>query len=184
MQIILFSIAFLFCLMTSHVSYAEHPRVEPVELSKEYQIKAAMLYKVTWFVRWKTKSFVDKNSPINLCIHEPDPFGSFIDQLVDGHLFGKNKRRISILRIEHLEEDHSLADCHVLFIPKESNISVPLQPGLLIVTEEQSILTKQAHINFVTKKDHVALEINMGNLNKSQIRISSRLLKLARIVGN
>jgi len=183
MQTFYFIITLLFCFLTG-VVHAENPRVESVGISKEYKIKAAMLYKITWFVRWKTNSFADKNSPINLCISEPDPFGQFIDQIVEGHLFGKNKRRLSIVRIDSRNEKSRMAGCHVLFLPKGSNISVPFQPGLLIVTEEHSIPTKQAHINFVTKKEHVALEINMVNLNKSQIHISSRLLKLARIVGN
>jgi len=174
----------LLCFLTGSVSYAENPRVEPLELNKEYQVKAAMLYKISWFVRWETGDFVDKKSPINLCLLEPEPFGAFLDQIVEGRFFGKNKRPISITRIDQIEDQNSFNACHVLFIPKASNVSVPSLPGLLVVTEDRPVTTSQAHINFVTNNKHVTFEVNMNNLNKNNIRISSKFLKLAHVVRN
>ena len=93
-------ITLLLGFLAGSVTYAEQPRVEPAELSREYQIKAAMLYKIAWFVRWKTQSFADTDSSINLCLSEPEPFGLFLDQVIDGRLFGKNKRPLSIIRLD------------------------------------------------------------------------------------
>ncbi len=181
-------ISLLFCLLVGSVAYAENPRVEPVELDKEHQVKAAMLYKITWFVRWETKDFIDEKSAINLCLLEPEPFGTFLEQIVEGRFFGKYERPIAIKRIDHIDDHDSLVGCHVLFIPKDShvqsNYSFPSRSGLLVVTEDQPVATSQAHINFVTNNEHVTFEVNMNNLKESQIKLSSKLLKLAQIVRN
>ena len=188
MRSIYLQIIFLLCFLAGAVAYAENPRVEPdglgqVSLSNEYQVKAAMLYKITWFVRWETEDFINNKSPINLCLLEPDPFGVFLDQIIEGHS-RENKRSLSITRIEHINDQAGLDGCHVLFIPKDSHSTVPLQRGLLIVTEDQVVTTNQAHINFVTNGGHVKFEVNIDNLEQSQIQISSKLLNLARVVRN
>ncbi len=169
-------------LLAGSVTYAEQPRVEPVELSREYQIKAAMLYKIAWFVRWKTQNFTDENSPIKLCLSEPEPFGLFLDKVVDGRLFGKNKRPLSIVRLDEDNYHNKLGDCHLLFVPKESLLPVPSRSGLLVVSEGQPIATGNTHINFVTNGEHVVFEVNRKKLKESRIRVSSKLLKLAHVV--
>ncbi len=184
LRIIFLSITFLACILPGSLVYADHPRVEPPEPDQEYQIKAAMLYKIIFFVRWKTGDFEDTKSPINLCLMDPEPFGVFIDHLVEGRLFGKNKRSLSIKRIGHFDEPDSLAGCHVFFIPKESDVDIPEQQRLLVVTENKPVSMSQAHINFVTNDEHVTFEINMDNLKKIQLNLSSKLLKLAQVVSN
>ncbi len=175
-------ITLLLGLLAGSVTYAEQPRVEPAELSREYQIKAAMLYKIAWFVRWKTQSFADTDSSINLCLSEPEPFGLFLDQVIDGRLFGKNKRPLSIIRLDEDNYHNKLVDCHLLFVPKESLLPVPSRSGLLVVSEGQPIATGNTHINFVTNGEHVVFEINRKKLKESRIRVSSKLLKLAHVV--
>gem|GEM_PF-2788121 len=176
------------CLMTGFAMltpvHAEQPRLEHSELSREYQIKAAMLYKFVWFVRWKSGDFKDKKSPISLCLSEPEPFGGYLDQLVEGRLFGKNKRKISVRRFDKKNYLDHLQECHVLFIPKGSDVPVPQKKGLLVVTDGRPIEKSSAHINFITSGNYVRFEINRNNLKKSHIRLSSKLLKLARVVGD
>lgn len=162
---------------------AEQPRIIPVEPSREYQIKAAMLYKFAWFTHWEDERFADNNSLITLCLSEPEPFGIFLDQMLFSQLTGTHKRPVTIDRINN-DHELELKSCHILFIPKLSSLDVPSVPGLLVVTEEQPIQTSMAHINFVRVGENVKFEVNLINLKESQIRLSSRLLNLAtRVVG-
>ena len=182
MQRICLLVTLFLCIFASSVAFAEHPRVEPPDPGKEHQIKAAMLYKITWFVRWKSSDFVDEASSINLCVLDPDPFGAILNEMVEGRLFGKYKRSITIRRIDHYNEHQSLDGCHVFFMPKDSLSPIPTRQGLLVITEDRPVESSQAHINFVTDNGHVVFEVNRKNLKASQVRLSSKLLKLARVV--
>jgi hypothetical protein len=144
----------------------------------EYQVKAAFLLKFTGFVEWPPPP--DTHSPFSLCIVGEDPFGHVLDQLVEGE--NVNGRKIVVRRI-HREASGS---CALVYIAaQEKNIEEILTaagPGVLTVGEGETFLDRGGMIAFVIENRRVRFDIDAGIARKAGLKISSRLLNVARIV--
>ena len=77
----------------------------------EYQIKAAFLFNFAKFIEWPSEAFNNGGAPLVLGIMGEDPFGSAIDQALNGKTV--NGRQLTIKR---LKWGQNLRDCHILFI--------------------------------------------------------------------
>jgi hypothetical protein len=73
--------------------------------------------------------------------------------------------------------------CHVLFVPAGVNAAPHLRDAhsgpLLTVGESPDFLRDGGIINFVMQDGKVRFEINQEAASRAQLRISSRLLRLA-----
>src|SRR5947209_6412536 len=56
----------------------------------EYKVKAAFLLNFSKFIDWPEPE-AGKESPIAICIVGEDPFGSTLDQIVEGEVVGGRK---------------------------------------------------------------------------------------------
>ncbi|MGH7971944.1 MAG: YfiR family protein, partial [Limisphaerales bacterium] len=54
------------------------------EVSKEYQIKAVLLFNLTRFVDWPDSAFTAPDAPLVIGIVGRDPFGEALDEAVRG----------------------------------------------------------------------------------------------------
>jgi hypothetical protein len=145
----------------------------------EYQVKAAFLLNFTRFVEWPPDSFASADSPVTICIQGKDRFGRTLDQIVEGETAGP--RRVAVERVRR-----PAADCQVLFISDDDrNISAALSGsarGVLTVGEGEEFVRQGGIIAFVIENRRVRFEINQGAAAKAGIKISSRLLGIAKTV--
>ncbi len=148
----------------------------------EYKVKAAFLYNFAKFVDWPAGAFADAKSPFNLCVLGEDPFGSALDQTVAGDSIGG--RPIAVQRGAHLSE---LKGCHILFVSRseegrQRDIFAALHNGpVLTVGDSGSFLDAGGMIDFVIEGGKLRFEINRGAVDRSPLKISSKLLRLARL---
>lgn len=150
----------------------------------EYQVKAAFLLNFTRFVEWpaapESQGTPAPGSPFSLCIVGEDPFGHMLDQLVDGENVGG--RKISVRRIRREEP----GSCSLIYISaQEKNpgqIVAAAGPGVLIVGEGDGFLDQGGMIAFVVENRRVRFDIDPAAVRKAGLKISSRLLNVARIV--
>ncbi len=161
----------------------------------EYQLKAAYLSKLANFTDWPTNSFASANAPLVIGIVGQDPFGNTLDELI------KNEAvRDHPLVIKHVRASEDFQSCHVLFInlAKKEQLSALLQKlkgsPVLTVSDASGFADRGGMINFVLVKekvtaddkeitqDKVKLEINQAAAEDAGLRISAKLLKLARVV--
>lgn len=148
----------------------------------EYDVKAACLYNFIKFTDWPPEAFSTPADPIRLGILGPDPFGPVLERLVAGKTLGG--RSIQVIHSDRAEE---LKNCHLVFI-SASEIERP-QAGLMALQRE-SILTvadvSQPHSNtvitFFIENRKVAFTVNLEASRRARIRLSSKLLNLARNV--
>src|SRR5690242_2289016 len=49
------------------------------QTTREYEIKAVFIFKLTQFTEWPTAAFTNENSPLVIGIIGNDPFGSLLD---------------------------------------------------------------------------------------------------------
>jgi hypothetical protein len=149
--------------------------------SLEYQVKAAFLLNFTKFVEWPPMAFADANSPVAICILGDDPFGSPLDKLVDGEMVGG--RKVIVQRVRRAPQPGS---CQVLFISRGvkdiSQIPADPGPGVLTVGESDSFLHDGGIVHFVIENRRVRFDINQAAAEKAGLRISARLLNVARAV--
>lgn len=148
-----------------------------------YQIKAAFLYNFAKFVEWPSGSFADGNSPLVIGILGDDPFGSSLDQVVKGNTVGG--RRICIKRFPRIRDVES---CHILFVcSSESNrlaraLESVKNSGVLTVSDIDRFAQRGGIVGFTMDDNKVGFEINVTTAQRSNLKISSKLLKLARVV--
>ena len=149
----------------------------------EYRVKAAFLFHFLQFVEWPANAFPDETSPITLCILGDDPFGPVLDQTVGDKTVGN--RRIVIRRCQRIEDAGS---CHLLFVSRSEIERLPQilarQQGVssLTVGETDQFVQLCGIINFTVEEGQVRFEINPNAAQRAGVRISSRLLRLAKVV--
>lgn len=146
----------------------------------DYQVKAAFLMNFTKFVDWPPAAFANPESPMTICIWGDDPFRGALDQIVDGVTV--NGHRLVLQRLRH----QPAKGCHVLFFgsPERdvSKVIAGLDPGILTVGDGDNFLKEGGMIALVVDNHRVRFDVNQRNAEKSALRISSRLLGVARFV--
>lgn len=148
----------------------------------EYQVKAAFLYKFIKFTDWPTNAFAAPESPIVIGIVGEDPFGQTIDDLVRDEVVG-----VRPLIIKRLNSDGDLSGCHVLFVsPLEKDRASILNRvkglSILTVSDAPGFAEQGGMVTLVLANKRVSPEINQTVAEAAGLRISAKLLKLARLV--
>ena len=149
--------------------------------SLEYQVKSAFLLNFTKFVEWPATAFETPDSPITICILGEDPFGSLLDQIVAGELVGNRKIAISRIRRAPVPKG-----CQVLFVGRPEReaaaVLTALDPGVLTVGEGESFIRDGGMIAFVIENRRVRFSANQAAAENAGLKISSRLLNVAKSV--
>lgn len=142
---------------------------------KEYQIKGAMMINFIKFVQWPEPFDTD----ITIGIVGKNNFGSTLDQIEGRAIGGK---QISIRRINSTSR---IDDCQVLFISaSELNrfyqiLREVAGTPVLTIGEHEDFLRLGGIIRFYNEKDHIRFEINQSAAQKSNLKLSAKLLEVA-----
>ncbi|TAK40473.1 MAG: YfiR family protein [Betaproteobacteria bacterium] len=149
----------------------------------ETQIKAAFLYKFGGFVEWPMRAFQRPDSPFMIGVLGADAVAADLELVVAGRTV--QGRPIAVRKLKRGEPFASL---HVLFVGHAESarmaeilVAAKGQP-LLIVTESEDALSHGSMINFVAVGDKVRFDVALPQAERGQLRISARLLAVARKV--
>jgi hypothetical protein len=151
--------------------------------SREFQIKAAFLYNFAQFVSWPAKSFDGPDSPLVIGVLGLDPFGPFLDQLVQGERV--NGRPLVVRRFKSVAE---VDRCHVLFVSGSEGRSIGeiadrlRSQSVLTVCDWEAYARQGAIVWFVMERNRVRLRINLDAAKAAGLTISSKLLRSAETV--
>ncbi len=175
----LFALASL--LLPSLYAYGE---TSSASASEEYKVKAAFLYNFARYVKWPSEAFVDDDAPVVVAVFGDDPFGSALVDALAGKQIGE--RRFVIERISAVDK---LRPVHLLFVPdtSERDIGAIVEhyagTSTLIVGDSLKTVEVNGSIGFFIEQKKVRFAINTAAIKRSNLEVSSQLLKLARIVG-
>ena len=154
---------------------------EAADESLEYQVKSAFLLNFTKFVEWPASAFEAAESPIAICILGEDPFGTTLDQIVAGETV--SNRKITVSRIKRVPAPKA---CQVIFVGRPekeaASLLTSLDAGVLTVGEGESFIRDGGMIAFVIENRRVRFSANQGAAENAGLKISSRLLNVARSV--
>jgi hypothetical protein len=152
----------------------------------EYDLKAAYVYNFSKFVNWPETSFKSETSPFIITVFGDNP----ITPVLNKALKSKNikGREIKIRVIYNIEE---IGETHILFVSRDAQGQLA---QIIKHCENQSILVvgdiienfcqSGGIINFTAKSSKYRFEINNQAAHNSNLKISSKLLALSRIVSS
>lgn len=151
----------------------------------EYKLKAELVERFTRFIEWPApKEAPAKTQPFTICLFGASPFRAALEEMSANR---KIKERPVVVTV--LSAPAEVEGCHVLFLPAaqkdglEKILVHTVARPILTVGDTEGFAERGVLVNFYTFENAVRFEINDSAARKSGLEISSRLLKLARIVG-
>lgn len=147
----------------------------------EYHVKAAYILNFTKFIDWPPEAFPQPDSPVEICILGEDPFRKSLYQTVAGE--SVHGRQVTVRKISEIPPSKS---CQTLFIGKTekdvAKILKALPPAILTIGDSQTFIKDGGMIEFVIENRHVRFVIRQTAAESAGLKISSRLLNVAKAV--
>jgi hypothetical protein len=150
----------------------------------EYEIKAAFLYNFATFVDWPSSTFPDEGSPFLVGVLGQDPFGPALEEAFKGKTV--HQRRIVVRRSLEMGD---LVTCHLLFVCASERERAPMildflkGMPMLKVGDFPGFAAIGGCIDFFIEGRKVRFEINPEAPKRVNLKVSSKLLRLARVVA-
>ncbi len=155
----------------------------PVE---EYRVKAAFLFHFVQLVDWPPGALGEEKKPLTVCTVGKDSFQGDLDTTLQGKLIGTHP-----LHVEHLKPSQEIKNCRVVFISGSERAQVPViiaalkDDAVLSVGESDDFIKEGGMIGFCVDDNKIRFEINVGAADRAKLKISSRLLLLAKnVIGS
>lgn len=151
--------------------------------TSEYQVKAAFVYKFCSYIEWPGQAFDKPDSPIVIGVSGLDAVAEELLQITSGHAV--NGRPIVIRKTRRGEP---LTGLHILYVTRAENshmaeaIAAAKGQAMLVVTETEAPPPADSMINFVMINDKIRFDIALQPAEQSNLKISARLLAVARKV--
>ena len=149
----------------------------------EYRVKLAYLYHFAQFIQWPPEAFHDQAAPLALCVAGQNPFRGEIEQELRGREVNGHP-----VQIKKLRPDDDPKACHIVFLPAsekkqtEKVLAALKGSSTLTVGETQGFVDLGGIINLTLDQNKLRFEVNLDAALQTQLKISSKLLALARIV--
>jgi len=156
---------------------------QPATAFDEYQVKAAFLYNFAKFVEWPSGAFTNSTDPIEICIVGQNPFGSTLENMVQGKKVGDRT-----FAVRRFPDTLQASQCQILFIGASewkrtgALLDAVKSAGVLTVGEFEDFTLLGGIINFRLDGTRVRIQVNLQTAAHARLRISSKLLSLAEIV--
>lgn len=156
---------------------------QQIEPSREYQLKSVFLFNLASFVDWPKNSFDTNQDPIIIGILGSDPFGKYLYETIQGEVIMEHP-----LMIQRYTSVDDITTCHILFInvangdPFEKILNSLKGKNILTVGDVKDFAKKGGMVGFITEKNKIKIQINTEAVKKTDLIISSKLLRLAEII--
>ncbi|MFA9476970.1 YfiR family protein [Phycisphaerales bacterium AB-hyl4] len=174
---------------------------QSIDENKAAQVKAGYLVNFLRFARWPEQAFADDESPLVIVIVEPDPLARVLDQMVRRlkvadrsvvvHRVSWPERRDynshdQFARARH-EARAAMRQAHLLLLPSEQLdraaelLSAIGDAPVLTVGDGPVFMSAGVMLGFELERHRIVFHANAERIRESPVRVSSRLLSLARV---
>ena len=160
------------------------PAMGFAQTATEPSVKAAFLYKLASYVEWPSDAPAPPEAPFTIGVMGADDVAAELEQLLRGRTI--HNRPAVVRRLK--EGEGGLAGLQVLYIGRRE---VPRLPALaraarplsvLLVSDADRGLEAGSVINFVAVDDRVGFEVSIEAAERSNLKLSSRMLGVAKRV--
>jgi hypothetical protein len=146
-------------------------------------VKAAYVYNFTKFVEWATEDgAADRAATVVVCVVGTDPVGSALDEIAALQSKGRP------ILVRHLAGTEEIPACHILYIGRSEEerfariLAQVGKAGVLTVSDIPRFTEHGGMIGFVADRGRVRVEIDAVRIRAAGLRVSSKLLEVARVV--
>jgi hypothetical protein len=153
-------------------------------INREYPLKALFLYNFGTYVEWPPSAFASETQPFVIGILGSSPVESTLHEIATARQI--HGRRIVV---EHFASADAVKPCQMLFITRDISaehrqmaVEKLRHQQVLIVGESQGFALHGAAVNFFIEANKIRFEINVEAAKRHHLKISAKLLALARVV--
>lgn len=154
------------------------------QASLESEVKAAALYNIIQFSGWPTSAFADDGAPLVVAVLGRGPVADLIPSFVSNESW--HGRRLVIERYQSADQ---VKDCHVLFVGQSEHAAWPALRSrlsgkpVLTVCDRETFARDGGVVQFGIERNKLRLTVNLGAARAAGLTISSKVLRLAEVVG-
>jgi hypothetical protein len=153
---------------------------EPAEKARETLVKAAFLHKFASFVEWPAETFARADSPLRIGILGDDQVWQDLSDLARDR--DRDGRPVVVVK---LKAGDPLAGYHILYVRTSSaakmlEILPHVPEGVLTVADSDGAHPRGSVMSFFIEDGRVRFGISLEAATRQRLRMSSRLLAVAR----
>ena len=167
-------------LMLALLACASFARGDDASAASEYGVKAAFLFKFPGYVEWPAAAAARS---LDNGVLDSEPMAEELARLANGRSIAGR-----IVNVRKLRRGEALDSVDVLFVGRGADAGVAaLLRGaharpMLVVTESEAGIDAGGMINFVVEDKKVRFDVALAPAEAAGLKISSRLLSVARRV--
>lgn len=156
----------------------------PADDARGAAVKVAFVYNFAKFAEWPDGRFRSAGDPVVLCTQRDDLDASAL-LAIAGRPVGTHP-----VRIEILDPGMPIAACHIFFASRFASdselqdvIALARRTAILLVSDSPGFAGRGGHIGLVEDRNRLRFQVNLLAVMDAGMRLSSKLLQLAEIVG-
>jgi hypothetical protein len=149
----------------------------------EYQLKAAYLFNFLKFVEWPDAPPKELQPKWVIGVIGTSPVGDELLKLVESkNVLGKE------LEVKTFKSTENLRSCNILFVSDSEKKRLPAilaslrGSSVMTVADMDHFIDAGGMVQFVVESERVRISIDVGATGRARLKISSKLLALARAV--
>jgi hypothetical protein len=152
--------------------------------SPESDLKVAFLYNFLRFTEWPADRQPALDTPWVICALGATSFNRFsLEEVEQKNVAG---RRIEFRRLQELQ---TVRECHVVFVSSSEDKNLPKvmtalpAKSILTVGETTAFGAAGGMVRFYAEGSQLRIEINLAQANQAGLKLSAKLLNVAKITG-
>lgn len=148
--------------------------------AQNYQLHSVYIYSFIRYVQWPGE---DNSSDFVIGVLGDSPLVPHLEKMAQVKKAGN--RSIVIKTFNTVSE---VENCEILFMSKESGnqlaglLSQLKGQNTMVITEEEGMAKEGSNINFVVRNGKLAFELNKAAMDRSQLKVSTELTRLAILI--
>ena len=146
----------------------------------EYQVKAAFVFNFSKFVEFPG----EQTGPFTICVFGTDPFDGALDSIVTAR--GLHGRTVDVRRMAPVSSGR---ECNIAFLAAAESTKMDDflarfgRRSVLTVSDAAGFADRGGIIELLLERGRIRLVINIEAAVHANLKISSQLLRLARVIG-
>lgn len=153
------------------------------EQAEETRVRAAYVYNFAQFAEWPAASFPSQSDPLTIGVLGPAPVARDLSALLQ-----TRSVRGRSLRVRPLEDLRDGRSCHIVLVCGAATVrpdevaAVLGDSPVLTIGDGEEFARSGGIIGFYIAENRLRFAINQKTAAQSRLRLSSKLLALARLV--
>ena len=141
-------------------------------------VLTVFLFNFSKFVTWPPDAV--NNSPFVIGILGNDPFGTYIERVVEGEKVSGQP-----IVVQRYDDVKDVKDCEILYINKSNGAEIARSltgRNILTVSDGDNFATTGGIVRFYLENNRMRLQINIKQAKAAGLQISSKLLRIADVI--